>query len=55
MKKKIKEVMKTHLISEKALAYLWDDDFNNFIKERERTILKRIRLIWGIEKREQEK
>lgn len=53
--KKIKEVMKTHLISEKALDYLWDDDFNNFIKEREGTILKRIRLILGIEKKSTEK
>jgi len=40
----MKEIMKKHFISEKALDYLKNDDFDNFIEEREKEIKKHIEL-----------
>ena len=45
---KVKELFKRHLITEKAYEYMKEDDFDNFIIEREKAIKKHIISILGI-------
>jgi len=45
---KAKEIFKNHLITEKAYEYMKEDDFDNFIIEREKAIKKHIISILGI-------
>lgn len=45
---KVKEIFKRHLITEKAYEYMKEDDFDNFIIEREKAIKKHIISILGI-------
>jgi len=45
---KVKEIFKRHLITEKAYEYMEEDDFDNFIVEREKAIKKHIISILGI-------
>ena len=44
----VKEVMNTHFISERARQYLLNDDYDNFILERERTIKERLKELLGL-------
>jgi hypothetical protein len=41
--KKLKKILKTHLIPEDALSSLLNDDINNFLLKRRRMILKKIK------------
>ncbi|KXA98047.1 hypothetical protein AKJ39_02605 [candidate division MSBL1 archaeon SCGC-AAA259J03] len=41
-KDKLKELMKGHYISKSALEYLKDDNFDEFIKEREKQLKEAI-------------
>ena len=45
---KVKEIFERHLITEKAYEYMKEDDFDNFIIEREKTIKQYIISILGI-------
>ena len=45
---KVKEIFKNHLITEKVYEYMKEDDFDNFIIEREKAIKKHIISILGI-------
>jgi hypothetical protein len=45
---KVKEIFERHLITEKAYEYMKEDDFDNFIIEREKAIKKHIISILGI-------
>jgi len=45
---KVKEIFKKHLITKKAYEYMKEDDFDNFIIEREKTIKQYIISILGI-------
>lgn len=45
---KVKELFKRHLITEKAYEYMKEDDFDNFIIEREKAIKQYIISISGI-------
>ncbi len=38
----VKSILKEHLINEKAFDYFKNDDFDNFITEREKSIKKHI-------------
>lgn len=40
--------MNTHFISERAMQYLLNDDYDNFILERERTIKERLKELLGL-------
>jgi len=40
---KVKEILRNHLINEKAFNYMRQNNFDKFIKEREKTIKKEIR------------
>ncbi len=44
--KKVKSILQEHLISGKAFEYMKEDDFDNFIVERENTIRQHIRKIF---------
>lgn len=46
----MREILRKHFISQRALDYLWDDDFDNFIEEREKEIKKHIELKLMLEK-----
>ena len=43
-----KEILDRHFISKNAFEYMLNDDFDNFIKEREKAILKKIAEVVGI-------
>lgn len=45
---KVKKIFKNHLITAKAYEYMKEDDFDNFIIEREKAIKKHIISILGI-------
>jgi len=45
---KVKEIFERHLVTEKAYEYMKEDDFDNFIIEREKAIKKHIISILGI-------
>jgi len=45
---KVKEIFRKHLITKKAYEYMTEDDFDNFIIEREKAIKKHIISILGI-------
>ena len=47
--KKVQEVMQSHLISHKALEHLKNDNFEDFIKEREKTFKLELKKIIGVE------
>jgi len=46
--KKAEEMMSTHFINSKSIKFLKENDFNGFIKEREKTIKNEIKKILGI-------
>ena len=45
---KVKEIFRKHLITKKAYEYMKEDDYDNFIIEREKAIKKHIISILGI-------
>lgn len=45
---KVQEMMESHLISPEALEFFKNDDFENFIKERERTFKIELKKIIGV-------
>jgi len=45
---KVKEVMESHLIFPKALEFFKNDDFQNFIREREKTFKLELKKIIGV-------
>ena len=45
---KVKEIFRKHLITKKAYEYMKEDDYDNFITEREKAIKKHIISILGI-------
>jgi hypothetical protein len=36
---KLRQIMNSHFISDKAFSHLWNDDYDHFIEEREKSIL----------------
>jgi hypothetical protein len=47
-----KDVLRTHLINERSYDYLVSDDFENFIIEREKTIIEKLKSIMEISESE---
>jgi predicted HTH transcriptional regulator len=46
--KKVEEIMATHLISPLAIKCMQENDFDGFIKERERTIIDELKKVTGL-------
>jgi len=44
----VKEILKKHFISERAYEYMKEDDFDNFMIERERAIKEHLISTLGI-------
>jgi hypothetical protein len=45
---KVEEIMETHLISPQAIKFMQENDFENFIKERKKTVISELKRIIGL-------